>query len=56
EDAIRYGAYVRGTDSAVDDAIERSPAITGFLKQDREESVSFSNAKDQLLELFDIHS
>ncbi|MEZ4750109.1 MAG: FliI/YscN family ATPase [Bdellovibrionota bacterium] len=56
EDAIRYGAYVRGTDTAVDEAIERSSAITGFLKQDREESVSFSNAKDQLLELFDLHS
>jgi flagellum-specific ATP synthase len=37
-DLIAIGAYVRGSDSRIDRAIEARPAILGFLRQARKES------------------
>jgi flagellum-specific ATP synthase len=36
-DLVTIGAYVRGSDRAVDETLERLPAITAFLRQGRDE-------------------
>lgn len=33
EDLIQIGAYVRGTSPAIDEAVDRMPAVTAFLRQ-----------------------
>jgi flagellar biosynthesis/type III secretory pathway ATPase len=42
EDLVRIGAYVAGSDPAVDRALAHLPAIQGFLQQNVEQSSSFS--------------
>ncbi len=42
EDLISVGAYVRGSNAEIDEAIEKMPAIEEFLRQRIEERVSFS--------------
>jgi flagellum-specific ATP synthase len=37
EDMIEVGAYVKGSNPAVDEAIKRKPAIDAFLMQDIDE-------------------
>jgi len=37
EDAIHYGMYMRGSDIAIDECIDKEPFILDFLKQDRDE-------------------
>lgn len=51
EDAIQYGMYLKGTDSRIDESIDFEPRIAEFLRQDRDQSVSFSDSRMQLLEL-----
>jgi flagellum-specific ATP synthase len=51
EDLISVGAYSRGSDPRVDEAIDRMPAIDRFLRQTTSERVSAEDADAQLLEL-----
>jgi len=47
-DLIAIGAYQRGSDPRVDEAIRRLPAMTRFLQQDVHESVDFRQALAEL--------
>jgi flagellum-specific ATP synthase len=51
EDLITLGAYVAGTDPAVDTAIALQPALTAFLRQGLEERVAATLADELLVEL-----
>lgn len=50
-DLISIGAYVRGSDPAVDRAIELLPAINAYLRQRPEEVTLFDHAVDGLVAL-----
>jgi len=50
-DLIAIGAYERGSDPVVDEAIDLKPAIDRFLRQSTEESVPGPDADDQLLQV-----
>lgn len=49
EDLINIGAYQRGSNRAIDEAIARHPDILDFLQQDRDEAVGLSEAVERLL-------
>jgi flagellum-specific ATP synthase len=51
EDLISIGAYVRGGDKKVDYALDKLPAIEGFLRQRRDESVTAPESEQLLLAL-----
>lgn len=51
-DLISVGAYVRGADPLLDEAIARNSAFEAFLRQDIEESESYSSARSRLSALF----
>jgi flagellum-specific ATP synthase len=51
EDLITVGAYVRGSDPRVDEAIERVPAIDAFLRQTPHERMAAELSDAGLLEL-----
>ncbi|WP_317889846.1 flagellar protein export ATPase FliI [Sutcliffiella deserti] len=51
EDLINIGAYKRGTSRDIDEAIQAYPAIIHFLKQDVESKWSFTETKDELINL-----
>jgi flagellum-specific ATP synthase len=51
EDLITVGAYIRGSDARVDEAIERRPAIEAFLRQGLDEPSTAESADAALLEL-----
>jgi flagellar biosynthesis/type III secretory pathway ATPase len=40
EDLIQLGAYVRGADPALDEAVGRRPAVTRFLRQSLDHAAS----------------
>jgi flagellum-specific ATP synthase len=44
EDAIHYGMYIRGSDTAIDRSIELEPMIRKFAQQSRDERVSFADS------------
>ena len=44
EDLVSIGAYTPGANPRLDHALDRLPAMNGFLKQDREEKVTISDA------------
>ena len=48
EDLIQVGAYAKGSDPVVDEAIQRRSLIEGLLKQSKEESVSLAQSLDEL--------
>ena len=48
---IRLGAYRRGSDKTVDEAIFYFPALEDFLKQDPEESTNLKQGYDKLAEI-----
>lgn len=48
EDLIQIGAYVSGTNEKLDKAIKLASIISGFLKQNRDESFSFDESVSQL--------
>ncbi|MBU9720319.1 MULTISPECIES: flagellar protein export ATPase FliI [Bacillaceae] len=52
EDLISIGAYKRGTNQLIDEAINRHPSIINFLKQEVDGSITFDDAVAQLLEEF----
>ncbi|GGE70974.1 MAG TPA: flagellar protein export ATPase FliI [Paenalcaligenes hominis] len=47
-DLIAVGAYQRGNDPTIDNAIERYPWLESFLRQDVDNPVSFEKALDEL--------
>jgi flagellum-specific ATP synthase len=49
EDLIRVGAYQKGTDVVLDKALLVLPLINVFLRQRKEEKISFEQARTQLL-------
>lgn len=51
EDMIRLGAYRRGTDPALDRAIELYPKLEAFLTQDKHEESSFAEGFQKLTEI-----
>ncbi len=51
EDAIQYGMYVRGSDAKIDECMELEPRIRQFLRQEREDNVSFFESKRALIDL-----
>jgi flagellum-specific ATP synthase len=48
-DLIEIGAYVAGTNPAVDRAIELREAMDGFLRQDLHETIPASDAWERLV-------
>lgn len=52
-DLIAVGAYQKGTDARVDDAISRWPHIIEFLRQRQSERITTSNSIDKLQNLLD---
>ncbi|HWQ31697.1 MAG TPA: FliI/YscN family ATPase [Blastocatellia bacterium] len=48
EDLISVGAYQQGTNPRVDEAIARHDQIISFLRQDRDEAVSYADAVEGL--------
>ncbi|MFC4161692.1 flagellar protein export ATPase FliI [Chitinimonas lacunae] len=51
-DLINVGAYVRGSDPMLDEAIQRMPAFEGFLQQGIQERESYQGARMKLAALF----
>jgi flagellum-specific ATP synthase len=51
EDLIRIGAYQKGTDPVLDNAIENLPAIHGFLRQKPDEFWTYEEAIQRLIAL-----
>lgn len=51
EDLINIGAYKRGSNKKLDEAIEKYPNIIRFLKQEIDEKVSLQEAIDELMQL-----
>jgi flagellum-specific ATP synthase len=51
-DLITIGAYAKGSDPRVDEAIQYWPAIQKFLQQDGDESISFAQSFAALKGLF----
>lgn len=52
-DLIAIGAYQRGADPRVDEALARWPEITDFLRQDVSESASLADSRNALARLLD---
>ncbi len=51
-DLVLLGAYRQGADKATDDALARLPAVEAFLRQKRDERVSFADSRRALIALF----
>ena len=51
-DLVLLGAYRQGADRATDDALARLPAVEAFLRQKRDERVSFADSRRALIALF----
>ena len=47
-DLVSIGAYARGSDAAIDRALDLMPAITAFLRQDRDERTARSESMQRL--------
>jgi flagellum-specific ATP synthase len=50
-DLISVGAYQRGSDARIDEAIDQHPRLLEFLRQDLREKVSYKNSLDALRSL-----
>ena len=48
---IRIGAYQKGSDREIDEAIDKKGLIESFLKQDKNEKVEFDNTVAELVSL-----
>jgi flagellum-specific ATP synthase len=51
EDLINIGAYQKGSNKTVDEAIERQDSIKEFLQQDREDKAELSDSIERLLSI-----
>lgn len=54
EDLIQFGGYQIGSDLRIDEAIQREPSITEFLKQKSEDRASFYDSKKGLEALLQV--
>lgn len=52
EDLINIGAYKKGSNALVDDAIKQFPEVMKFLKQANSEGYSLTKTKDEMLQSF----
>lgn len=52
EDIINLGAYARGSNPDVDEAMDRMPQMQSYLQQRVEESTTFEQSRDRLIEMF----
>jgi flagellum-specific ATP synthase len=52
EDLVRIGAYQKGNDPVLDQALELLPQLRSFLQQKPDEGVSFNETQSQLLKLW----
>ena len=52
EDLINIGAYVKGSNPAIDYAVEKIDAVNEFLKQGTEENIPYEETVDQVIHLF----
>lgn len=52
EDLINIGAYVKGSNPKIDEAIAKIDAVNDFLKQGTYEKVNFEDMLDQLMSIF----
>ena len=52
-DLVLLGAYREGSDPATDDALRRFPSVEAFLRQERDQRISFEEARRLLLALFE---
>ncbi len=52
EDLINIGAYVKGTNPKIDQAIEKIDALNAFLRQEVDERTDFQEIVSQLTQLF----
>jgi flagellum-specific ATP synthase len=50
-DLVRVGAYVSGSDPALDQAIGLEPSMRAFLQQDMREGASFAQSMDAMMNL-----
>jgi flagellum-specific ATP synthase len=55
-DLVNIGAYVSGSDAAVDEALQRLPGIRRFMQQGAEEIVPFDETVNDILELAGIEA
>jgi len=53
EDIINIGAYVHGSNPAIDYSIRMMDRVNAYLRQDMSEKIDFAEAKEQLLALFE---
>jgi len=51
EDLINIGAYVAGSNAAVDRAIKKISAIKKFLKQDMRDSAPFEDTRSKMVDI-----
>jgi len=51
EDLINIGAYIKGTNKKIDEAINKIDDINTFLKQEREDKTSFSDAVSSMQQI-----
>ncbi len=52
EDLINIGAYSKGSNPKVDNAIDKIDAVNGFLRQRTDENISFEDSLNQLKSMF----
>ena len=54
EDLINIGAYVKGSNERIDDALAHIEKVNAFLRQGTEEKFSFGETVSMLNELFEV--
>jgi flagellum-specific ATP synthase len=52
EDLINIGAYVKGSSAKIDAAIEMNDAVSTYLRQSVDESITFDDSVQELHNLF----
>ena len=52
EDLINIGAYAKGSNPKVDNAIDKIDAVNNFLKQRTEENITFNDSLSQMQSIF----
>jgi flagellum-specific ATP synthase len=50
---VRIGAYQRGTDPQLDEALAKKEALEAFLRQDADETVPFAETVERLKKVVD---
>ncbi|MGA0242331.1 MAG: EscN/YscN/HrcN family type III secretion system ATPase, partial [Candidatus Marinamargulisbacteria bacterium] len=53
EDLINIGAYVKGSNPKVDEAIDKIDEVNAFLKQRTDEDIPFDETKQMLATIFE---